>query len=62
MNAPRLELLSPEQRARLSAIEASGLSQPGTRLLMETLGLPRFCQLRTCRRTKACLGKAPRPP
>src|SRR5438270_13065567 len=56
MNAPRLDLLRPEQRARLAAIEASGLSQPGTRLMMETLGLPRFCQLRNCRRAKACLG------
>jgi hypothetical protein len=57
MNAPRLELLRPEQRARLTAIEASGLSQPGTRLMMETLGLPPFCRLRNCRRAKACLGK-----
>jgi hypothetical protein len=25
--------------------------------MIETLGLPRFCQLRNCRRTKACIGK-----
>jgi len=57
MDAPRLELLRPDQRARLAAIEASGLSQPGTRLMTETLGLPQFCRLRNCRRAKACLGK-----
>jgi hypothetical protein len=56
MNAPRLDLLCPEQRARLTAIEAGGLSQPATRLMMETLGLPPFCRLRNCRRAKACLG------
>src|SRR5947209_20628175 len=56
-NRPRLELLRPDQRARLAAIEASGLSQPGTRLMTETLGLPQFCRLRNCRRAKACLGK-----
>jgi hypothetical protein len=81
MDAPRLDLLRPDQRARLAAIkpkiaahgrrvtgskklgsvtrrpvEASGLSQPGTRLIMETLGFPQFCRLRNCRRAKACLG------
>src|SRR5438270_10900869 len=57
MDAPRLELLRPDQRARLAAIEASGLSQPGTRLMTETLGLPQFCRLRKCRRAKDCLGQ-----
>jgi hypothetical protein len=55
MNALRLELLRPHQRARLAAIEAAGLSQPGTRLFMETLGFPQACRMRACRRTKTCL-------
>jgi hypothetical protein len=56
MNAPNLARLRPEQRARLAAIEAAGLSQPGTRLFMETLGFPRSCRSRACRRAKACVG------
>jgi hypothetical protein len=56
MNAPNLARLRPEQRARLAAIEAAGLSQPGTRLLMETLDFPRSCRSRACRRAKACVG------
>jgi hypothetical protein len=54
---PRLHLLPPHLSARFLAIEASGRSQPGTRLMMETLGFPEFCRLRDCRRAKACLGK-----
>jgi hypothetical protein len=56
MNAPRLHLLRPHQRARLAAIEASGLSQPGMRLFMETLDFPKVCRSRACRRAKACVG------
>jgi hypothetical protein len=56
MNAPNLSRRRPEQRARLAAIEAAGFSQPGTRLFMETLGFPRYCRSRACRRAKACVG------
>ncbi|MBV9395242.1 MAG: hypothetical protein JOZ84_12625 [Methylobacteriaceae bacterium] len=55
-DTPNLDLLSPDQRARLAAIEASGLSHPGIRLFTETLGLPKSCRLRTCMRLKACVG------
>ena len=54
---PRLDMLPAQQHARFLAIEATGASQPGTRLMVETLGLPQFCRLRNCRRAKACLGK-----
>jgi hypothetical protein len=56
MNAPDLARLRPEQRARFLAIEQAGFSQPGMRLLMETLGFPRSCRSRACRRAKACVG------
>ena len=55
-DTPRLELLRPDQRARLAAIEASGLSHPGIRLFMEALGVPKSCRLRACMRGKACVG------
>jgi hypothetical protein len=55
MNAPDLARLRPEQRARFLATEAAGLSQPGMRLLMETLDFPRSCRARACRRAKACV-------
>ena len=53
---PNLDLLRPEQRARLGAIEASGLSHPGIRLFIETLGVPKSCRMRPCRRANACVG------
>ncbi|GAC1338877.1 MAG: hypothetical protein NVSMB26_26530 [Beijerinckiaceae bacterium] len=56
MNAPDLNALRPEQRARLLAIEASGLTHPGIRLFQETLGFPETCRSRNCRRAKACVG------
>ncbi|MEA2759121.1 MAG: hypothetical protein QOH65_1734 [Methylobacteriaceae bacterium] len=55
-DAPRLHLLRPHQRARLAAIEASGLTYPGMRLFMETLEAPKSCRSRACRRAKACIG------
>ena len=55
-DTPNLDLLRPDQRARLAAIEASGLSHPGMRLFMETLGIPKFCRSRACMRAKACVG------
>ena len=57
MNAPDLSRLRPHQRARLAAIEESGLSYPGMRLFMETLEAPRVCRHRACRRAKACIGE-----
>jgi hypothetical protein len=55
-DAPRLHLLRPHQRARLAAIEESGLAYPGMRLFMETLEAPKSCRSRACRRAKACVG------
>ena len=54
-DTPHLEMLRPEQRARLAAIDASGRSHPGIRLFAETLGLPKVCRSRTCMRVKACV-------
>ena len=56
MSAPNLDRLRPHQRARLAAIEASGLSYPRMRLFMETLQFPRICRCRACKRAKACVG------
>ena len=55
-DTPNLDLLRPEQRARLAAIKASGLSHPGIRLFMETLGVPKSCRMRPCMRAHGCVG------